>query len=322
MTTTTAFIHQNGSPSTRLVAGVATIDNGETATLAIPCAGRAVVRIGVPTITVGTLTFTVVPYKGATARTLKDSSGNTVTVASSTGGFVVQIPELSGAYSFTIVAAAQGAARTFDIQCTGEYPGPASSNEITVEGGTIALSAGSALIGKVGIDQTTPGTTDSVSLKTQAFGSIATTTRAANQTPYTANDVVGAAFDLGIMGPASSRVLIQSIILRPRITAVPAGMGNFRLALYNVTPPSALADNAAWTIPAGDQASFLAILDLGTPALPAAGSVDLYIARQNIGLEVLLPATAHLFAYLVTDTVFTPAANSEVYALDPKTVAL
>lgn len=194
-------------------------------------------------------------------------------------------------------------------------------------GETVALGAGSALIGTVGIDQTTPGTTDSVSSKpitaatSDAYGVLATTTRAANQTPYSANDVVGVAFDLGIVGPSASRVLLQSIVFRPRLTAVPAGMGNFRLALYNVTPPSALADNSPWTIPAGDQASFLAILDLGTPALPAAGSVDLYIARQNIGLELLLAGT-HLFGYLVTDTVFTPAANSEVYAVDAKLVAL
>ena len=192
----------------------------------------------------------------------------------------------------------------------------------------LSIAAGTNVIGKVGIDQTTPGTTDSVSTKSitsgtsNAYGTLATVTRAANQTPYTANDVVGGAIDLGVMGPASGRVLLQSIILRPRLTAVPSGMGNFRLALYNVTPPSALADNAPWTIPAGDQASFLAIIDLGTPALPAASSVDLYIARHNIGLELLLPAGAHLFAYLVTDGAFTPAANSEVYAIDPKTAAL
>lgn len=136
--------------------GVATVDINETATLAIPNEGRAVVRIGVPTITSGTLTFTVVPYIGATARTLKDSSGNTVTVASSTGGFVVNIPELSGCYSFTIVCgASQGAARSFDVQMVGLDPVPSGSNEITVEAGTItanqgAPNAGGALAWPVG----------------------------------------------------------------------------------------------------------------------------------------------------------------------------
>lgn len=156
---------------------------------------------------------------------------------------------------------------------------------------------------------------------TSGYGSSVTVTRAANQTPYTANDTVGGAIAFGTVGPSAGRVLIQSIILRPRITAVPSGMGNFRLALYNVTPPSALADNAAWTIPSGDQASLLCVLDLGTPALPAASSVDLYIARYNIGLEVLLAGTA-LWGYLITDAAFTPAANSEVYAVDLKTIAV
>ena len=120
MATTTVWADA-ARPSSHLRYGVATIDNGETATLAIPNGGRSVVRIGVPTITSSTLTFTVTPYQGGTARTLKDSSGNTITVAASTGGFVVEIPELSGCYEFTIVTAAQGAARQFEVQMVGLY---------------------------------------------------------------------------------------------------------------------------------------------------------------------------------------------------------
>ena len=182
------------------------------------------------------------------------------------------------------------------------------------------LAAGSALIGKVGIDQTTPGTTDSVSLKTQAFGAYRTVTRAANTTAYTANDVVGGAIDLGVMGPSGARILLQSIQLLPRITAVPTGMANFRLALYSVTPPSAIADNGAWTLAAADLASFLGLFDLGIPALPAASAQALVISRENIGRLLQLAGT-NLFAYLITDAGFTPAAASEVYAITPMAVA-
>lgn len=123
MATTTAFIQSQNNPT--VMSGVATIDAGETASLAIPSGGRSVVRIGIPTITSANLTFTVTPYPGATARTLKDAAGNTVTVVAGTGGFVAEVPALSGAYSFTIVSSvAQVSAAAFDVQAVGLDPAP------------------------------------------------------------------------------------------------------------------------------------------------------------------------------------------------------
>lgn len=125
MATTTAFIQRSpatGSAFHGYVAGQATIDSGETATLDIPCGGRSVVRIGVGTITNSTLTFNVTPYSGATARLLKDTAGAAVTVAISTGGWVTTVPELSGCYAFTIITAAQTGGAVFDIQCVGTEP--------------------------------------------------------------------------------------------------------------------------------------------------------------------------------------------------------
>lgn len=121
MVTTTAWISVQNNPQNQT--GVATIDSGETASLAIPCGGRSVVRIGIPTIDSANLTFDVTPYPGATARLLKDEAGNTITVTAGTGGFVVDIPELSGAYSFTIISSAtQNASRAFQVQCVGLDP--------------------------------------------------------------------------------------------------------------------------------------------------------------------------------------------------------
>ena len=157
--------------------------------------------------------------------------------------------------------------------------------------------------------------------QTSGYGTVSTITRAANQTPYTANDVLGGAVDLGVMGPSAGRVMITSIMLEPQITAVPSGMANMRLALYSVTPPSATADNGAWTLASGDLASFLGIFDIGTPALPAASSAALVIERDNLNKIVKLAGT-NLFAYLITDGGFTPAANSEVYKLKVMAVAV
>lgn len=142
-----------------------------------------------------------------------------------------------------------------------------------------------------------------------AYSSPLTITRPANQTPYTAGDVVGGALTFPSMGPSAGRIMLTSTQLELDIAAIPTGMTSFFLALYNVTPPSALADNAAWDLPSGDRASFLGIVQLGTPV--DLGST-LYVEQNIINKQIKLAGTS-LFGYLVTQTGYTPAANSEVY---------
>lgn len=183
-----------------------------------------------------------------------------------------------------------------------------------------ALPAGTNVIGKAGIDQTTPGTTDSVSVKSSAYTSQPTVTRPANATPYSAGDVVGGAITFTGAGPAAGHVLITSADLRVDVAAVPSGMANMRLHLYDATPPSAIADNAAWDLPSGDRANYLGYLDLGTPA--DLGST-LYVQLTNPGLQVkLASASTSLYGYLQTIGAFTPAGNSEVYAPRLRTVGV
>jgi hypothetical protein len=158
-----------------------------------------------------------------------------------------------------------------------------------------------------------PFTTASVGYDVQT-----TVTRAANQTPYTALDVVGGAIDLGVLGPSAKAVRITSAQLELDITAIPSGMTTFTLHLYSVTPPSAVADNGAFDLPAGDRASYLGAFSLGTPA--DLGST-LYCEVTDVNKQVLLAGT-HLFGYLVTTGAFTPAANSEVYKITMHTVAV
>ena len=76
-----------------------------------------------------------------------------------------------------------------------------------------------------------------------------------------------------------------------------------------VSPPSALADNAPWDLPSGDRSAFLGIVQLGTPV--DLGST-LYVEANIINKQIKLAGTS-LFGYLVTQTGYTPAANSEVY---------
>ena len=168
-----------------------------------------------------------------------------------------------------------------------------------------ALVAGSAIIGKVGIDQTTPGTSDSVTVKPVAKTFTHTVARPDNATPYTAGDVVGAtaaAMEFTTLGLAGKISRIIGTRLEIDVAVVPSGMSSFRLHLYNVTPPSALADNAVWDLPAGDRAAYLGYVDLGTPV--DVGST-LYVQQTGLDVDILFAGTS-LFSYLVTNGGYTP----------------
>lgn len=226
--------------------------------------------------------------------------------------------------------------------------------ELPTDGtGVVGLAAGAAKVGVVTTDQTTHGTTDlvaaditkvagsavatghgtasgalrvelptdgtgTVGLNSGAFDVATTIARPANITAYTANDVLGGALDLGVLGPSGAAVQINSIQLEADIAAIPAGQTSWLLYLYNVTPPSAVADNGAFDLPLGDRASFLGSIAIS--AMADLGST-LYVEINNIGKQVKLSGT-HLFAYLVTVGGFTPNANSEAYKLTVHTVAL
>ena len=142
-----------------------------------------------------------------------------------------------------------------------------------------------------------------------AFNAATTITRPANTTAYSAGDVVGGAITFANMGTSGGRIMLTSSQLELDIAAIPTGMTSFFVALYSVTPPSALADNAAWDLPSGDRASFLGIVQLGTPV--DLGST-LYVEQNIINKQIKLAGTS-AFGYLVTATGYTPAANSEVY---------
>lgn len=150
-----------------------------------------------------------------------------------------------------------------------------------------------------------------------------TATFTTGTTAYAINDAVGAsgaaaAVSFTTMGPASTEVMITSVELEIDTTALISGETTYNLYTYNVTPPSAVNDSAAWTFPAGDRASFLAPIALGTPACYAATTC--YLRVDNLNIQVKLGATPTLFAYLVTNGAFTPTAR--VYKITVHTMAL
>lgn len=143
-----------------------------------------------------------------------------------------------------------------------------------------------------------------------------TITRPANADAYTAGDTVGGVFEIPLV--AGRDALITSVDLQPQIAAIPVGMTSFRLHLYDVTPPSAIADNAAWTLPADDRASYLGYVDLGSPADVGA---TLFTQVDQVNKQIRTQSSS-IFGYLVTNGGFTPAGNSEVYVLNLHTVGM
>ena len=147
-------------------------------------------------------------------------------------------------------------------------------------------------------------------------------TRPANTNTYGAGDVVGAAaavWKFNNIGPAGGRILITSTALRVDLAATPAGMTSFRLHLYNVTPPSAAADEATWDLPAGDRSAYLGYIDLGSPA--DVGST-LYVQADQVNKQVQLKAgSSDLYGYLVTSGSYAGASGT-VYTIDLHSVAL
>jgi hypothetical protein len=142
----------------------------------------------------------------------------------------------------------------------------------------------------------------------KSYMSQTSVTRPSNATPYTAGDVVGAtaaAITFADIGPSFGCVCITDADIRVDVSSVPAGMTSFRLHLYDVTPPSALADNAVWDLPAGDRASYLGYIDLGTPV--DVGST-LFVQSSGSALRTIQLKTPNVYGYLVTDGGYTPSS--------------
>jgi len=168
------------------------------------------------------------------------------------------------------------------------------------------------------------GTPAANALTVQGYGfrGTSTVTRPANTTPYSIGDVVGGALTIADIGPASGHIYITDSKFMLNITAIPSGMTSFTLHLYNVTPPSAIADNSPFTLGSGDRASYMGFVQLGTPVALGVGTQTPYVIQTGLNQGFTMPAGTSLFAYLVTATAYTPAANSETYTLTIKSVSV
>lgn len=127
---------------------------------------------------------------------------------------------------------------------------------------------------------------------------------------HVANDCNGAAAQFSLAAPSGCTFLITDASLS--ISGGTAEATAWRLYLYNVTPPSAIADDGAFDFTyATDGAAFLGYVDLGT-AVDLGGAQ--WVQTSGINRAVKLSGTS-VFGYLVNLTTSTPAAVAHIVTL-------
>lgn len=143
-------------------------------------------------------------------------------------------------------------------------------------------------------------------------GLVASATFTPAAASHTAGDVVGGAQTFAFGAPAGSVIRIVSATLRINNATIETTA--WRLHLFSVTPPSALADDAAFTLPSGDLASYLGYIDISQ--VVDMGDT-LFIDMPTVNKQVALAASGTgLFGYLVNGTTLTPAAVAHIVTLN------
>jgi hypothetical protein len=153
---------------------------------------------------------------------------------------------------------------------------------------------------------------DSITVDGRAYQKIASFNRPDNTTAYAAGDVIGAGTGSAIIeltnaGPAGGFIIVQSVSLTISSTSVPAGMGPFRLHLFNAVP-NAITDNDAFDLSSGERSQYRGFIDLPTPQ--DLGST-IYTQVDYAGRMVKLAAgETRLWAELETRNAYTPGAQT------------
>jgi hypothetical protein len=212
---------------------------------------------------------------------------------------------LSGSYSLDYVEITNDATKPVPVDIQG------ATLSLDVDGVEIKNDSGNPIpVADAG---------SSLTVDSKAYRAAVTVTRPSNTTAYTAGDVIGVAdsgtaanagdaiITLSNIGPSGGYVLLQSVRLMIGASSVPAGMGAFRLHLY-MASPTAILDNAAFDLVAGDVGKYAGYIDL--PAPQDLGSI-LVTQADYCGTAIKLDAASTtLYAELETRGAFTPASGT------------
>lgn len=137
-------------------------------------------------------------------------------------------------------------------------------------------------------------------------------TRPDNTTTYSIGDVVGSSPSANMVfsdvsSVDGSHVIIMGVSLRIDVSAIPEGMSEFRLHLYN-TAPTPIADNDAYNLIAADRSKYLGCITLDAP-------IDLgdtlYSDTKNVNLKIkLATGSTSLYGVLQTLNAYTPTSQA------------
>ena len=138
-----------------------------------------------------------------------------------------------------------------------------------------------------------------------------TIARPADQTPYTAGDVLGtdAATNLvfdNVAPVAGQTVIITGAYIRIKVAAVPAGMSSLKLHLFNAAP-TALTDNLAFDIIDADRSKYLGYITLPTPEDVGANILWAQVESINM-IRKLATGSTSLYGVLQTAGGYTPTS--------------
>ena len=142
-------------------------------------------------------------------------------------------------------------------------------------------------------------TTNPLAVSFPAYSASASFTPAA--TSHTAGDSVGGAKEFALAAPTGA--LLRIVNASMLVAGGTNETSTWRLYLFSVTPPSAVADDGAFTLASGDRASFLGYFDFAQ--LVDVGDTLYIEATPN---KVIRLTGASVFAYLVNLTTVSTAA--------------
>lgn len=156
---------------------------------------------------------------------------------------------------------------------------------------------------------------------TNSYDSEASITRPADALPYAAGDVVAdsdsvpTVLEFASIGPSGGRIEVTLATHRIDVAAVPSGMADFRLHLYDAEP-TAIADKVAFNLPNGDRAKYLGHVDITTPL----DLGDTLWGQADFSREFkLADGSTSLWGIVETIGAYTPSA-SDVHTIGLKAV--
>lgn len=213
-----------------------------------------------------------------------------------------------------ISASVQAAASSLASWVTGHGTAATALRvELPTDGtGVVGLNAGSALIGKAGIDQTTPGTTNLVSA---GFSRHVASTPTVQNASYVSGNCIGG-FNAVTVAVNNGQ---SGFITNFRVGSVGGATPTVTVYLFSANPSaSTCTDKSTFTLNSADVDKLIALPTAATLAAPTGttvtfGGVDYSPPKPFIAGGSTGSGVATIYYALVSGSTFTPATTTDIH---------